>query len=226
MIFSLQTRKIQYALRQHFRFVFLDGPFESTPGPGVMPFFKGCGPFWRWVKTEGRHDIEVRQALRKALAEEGGPFVGVLGFSQGARLAAGVLLEQQEKGHVEGHDFRFAVCFNGTYPALLLAPEEPSVGSRPTSSKELTQWDEAHDLRIRLPSIHVHGDQDPYVHCSKLLARCFDRKNATIFDFENGHHLPTSMSDTERVAEEILRVYRGQGGVGEGHEGEEREVWC
>ena len=224
MIFSVQTRKLQYALRQHFRFVFIDGPFQTTAGPGVMPFFDGCDPFWRWVKTEGRRDIEVRNVLQKTLKEEGEPFVGVLGFSQGARLAAGIMLEQQEKGQVEGHNFRFAVCVNATYPALILA-EESSSTSRPTLDAELTEWDEIYDLRIHLPSVHVHGNQDPYVRGSRLLARCFDPQTAKVFEFDNGHHLPTSASDTEQVAEEILRIYRGQESKGESHEDEEQDSW-
>ena len=207
MIFSMQTRKLQHALRQHFRFVFIDGPFQTTAGPGVMPFFEGCGPFWRWVKTKGRSDIEVRQLLQKTLEEEGGPFVGVLGFSQGARLAAGILLEQQEKGQVEGREFRFAVCVNGTYPALILAAE-PSSALRPILDAELTEWDEIYNLHIHLPSVHVHGEQDPYVRSSRLLARCFDPQTAKVFEFENGHHLPASTSDTEQVADEILKIYR------------------
>ena len=207
IIFSMQTRKLQHALRQHFRFVFVDGPFETIPGPGVMPFFEGCGPFWRWVKTVGRNDIEVRQVLRKILQEEGGPFVGVLGFSQGARLAAGILLEQQEQGQVEGQKLRFAVCVNGTYPALILA-KESSLASQPTRDAELTEWDESYNLHIHLPSVHIHGDQDPYLYGSRLLARCFDPQTAKVFEFDNGHHLPTSASDTERVAEEILRIHR------------------
>ncbi len=223
MIFSMQTGKLQRALRQHFRFVFVDGPFETIPGPGVMPFFEGCGPFWRWVKTEGRNDFEVRQTLQKALKEDGGPFVGVLGFSQGARLAAGILLEQQERGQVEGHELRFAICVNGTYPALILAGDQ-SPTLRPTLDTELVEWDEAYNLHITLPSVHVHGNQDPYVQGSRLLARCFDPQTATIFDFETEHHLPTSASDTEKVAGAILRIYRGQHNA-KFNEAEEEESW-
>ncbi len=63
MIFSMQTQVIQHALRQRFRFVFVDSLSRTIPGPGVMPFFEGCGPSWRLVKTEGRNDTEVRQVL-------------------------------------------------------------------------------------------------------------------------------------------------------------------
>ena len=224
MIFAMQTRKIQHALRQHFRFVFIDGPFESPPGPGVMPFFEGCGPYWRWVKTKGRSDMEVRQLLRKTLKEDGGPFVGVLGFSQGARLAAGIMVEQQDKGHVEGAKFRFAACFNGTYPAILLAQESPEA-SRLSSDRELPAWDEAYNHHIPLPSVHVHGRMDPYVRASKLLAQCFDVEAARVFEFENGHCLPTLTSDNDRVAEEILRIQHSDDGKDEKSGVEEEEVW-
>lgn len=62
----------------------------------------------------------------------------VLGFSQEARLTAGILLEQQERGQVEGQELRFAVCVNGTFRALTLA-EKLSPTLRPILDTERTE---------------------------------------------------------------------------------------
>ncbi|KAL8724354.1 MAG: hypothetical protein Q9181_006865, partial [Wetmoreana brouardii] len=96
-IFNIQTRRLQRALAKHFRFVFVDAPFECPAGPGVLPFFEGLGPYRRWIDENGSDEDKVRPLIRKTIAEDGGNFVGVLGFSQGARLALGLLHEKEEK---------------------------------------------------------------------------------------------------------------------------------
>lgn len=67
-----------------------------------MPIFEVAGPFYSWtVPGKGGLDAseETSGLLNRIAAEQvarsGRPFVGVMGFSQGARLAAGLLLEQQ-----------------------------------------------------------------------------------------------------------------------------------
>lgn len=206
MIFTMQIRKLQAALIHHFRFVFVDAPFPSTPGPGVLPFFEDCGPFFRWVAHEGDDKKRTRAVLRAKMDEDGGKFVGVLGFSQGARQAAGILQEQQENGEVEGQEFRFGILVNGTYPALLLASDS-SDPQRQLSPMDRSEWNESFNPNIRLPSVHIHGAQDPWLKNSRLLARCFDPDTAEVFEFENGHYLPTLKADNEKVADAILGIY-------------------
>jgi hypothetical protein len=48
-IFRIQTARLRNALRDHFTFFFVDAPFPAEPGPGVLPFFEGCGPYYKWV---------------------------------------------------------------------------------------------------------------------------------------------------------------------------------
>lgn len=36
-IFEAQTRNIRASLRSHYRFIYLDAPYDSSPGPGVVP---------------------------------------------------------------------------------------------------------------------------------------------------------------------------------------------
>ena len=141
-IFRIQSRKIQYALRHHFRFIFVDGPFESTAGPGILPIFEGAGPYYRWhcdssavsvfditeseIATERRI---VREKLDRVLGGDGGaPFVGVMGFSQGTRVATGLLLlleQLRRQGSMDLPPLSFAVLICGTYPPLPLA-DDPS----------------------------------------------------------------------------------------------------
>ncbi|TVY86966.1 Esterase, partial [Lachnellula willkommii] len=117
-IFNVQSIRIQRALRGSFHFIFLDGPFPYPPGPDVLPFFEGCEPFLGWTNRAdaGPMQDESLQIIKKAIAERQkiSEIVGIMGFSQGARTAAGLLLEQQLRkkggeGEGLGVDFKFGV---------------------------------------------------------------------------------------------------------------------
>ncbi|KAL2069859.1 hypothetical protein VTL71DRAFT_14538 [Oculimacula yallundae] len=201
-IFNIQTIRLQRALSASFEFVFIDAPFEAPPGPGVMPVFEGCGPFFRWTKL-GSDDMpdETKKLIADVLARRDKNIVGIIGFSQGAKLAAGVCLEQQilasKTADVKKLGLlKFAVFLNGTSPPLtsMLTAEEKG---------EL----------IRIPSLHVVGLQDPWREESRALwGNSFDAKSAKLIEFDLGHRLPTAEKDTAAIVNEISRLYRETAG--------------
>lgn len=80
-------------LASNFTFTFLDAPNFCDAAPGVADFYSG--PYRCWFNTPtgekvGKAIEQARQAI-----EEAGPFDVVMGFSQGAALAASMLLHQQ-----------------------------------------------------------------------------------------------------------------------------------
>lgn len=202
-IFRIQTCRLQRVLQEHFQLVFIDAPYESAPGPGVLPFFEGLDSYFRWVawgnyagtRTPEERAVEeqvVTEKLEEAFAQEadrGAPFVGVMGFSQGARVAAGILLRKQS-GELKHQHLRFGVLLAGTYPPLC----------QPTHAG-------ACDQPIRIPTVHMHGSDDAYLaQGNTLLAKSCDPNTASLMVFEGGHHLPTSPNDTRRLADMILRA--------------------
>ncbi|KAI4166489.1 MAG: hypothetical protein LQ348_007800 [Seirophora lacunosa] len=207
-IFAIQTGRLRRALASHFRFVFVDGPFTCPPGPGVLPFFDGMGPYRRWISEAGDEEGKVRPLLQKTMADDGGTFVGVLGFSQGARLALGLLREQQEGRADAIEDFGFGVFICGTYPPLGLSSELFPV--TPTVQFETQRWDGAHEGIIDVPTVHVVGDRDPYAPKSRLLVRCSERSSRTVMEFDIGHHLPVKPADTQRLADRMVRLHRNR----------------
>jgi predicted esterase len=188
-IFNIQTIRLQRALSQHFNFVFLDAPFPALPGPGVLPIFEGCGPFLRWTKAPTSNDLpeETRTLITNACKET--EFVGVLGFSQGAKLASGLLLEQ----HVRGtNGFKFGVLLMGTSPPLTAG---------------LTA--EERRTRVGISSVVVLGKEDPWCEEGRRLYEEFwEREKATLVELDIGHRLPTLEKETEMIVDEILRLYR------------------
>ncbi|MCJ1367137.1 hypothetical protein MMC16_006269 [Acarospora aff. strigata] len=202
-IFRIQTCKLQRALQQHFQFVFIDAPHASTPGPGVLPVFEGFDPYFRWVtwwKNENDYTREERELEEKAVIEtldsvlaqqdnDEAPFVGVMGFSQGARVAAGLLLREQMAGS-ENRRLRFAVLLAGSYPPIYL-PFQPALC----------------DQLIHIPTVHMHGSDDSHLtHSGTLLTRSCDPSAALLMEFKGGHHLPVLTHDTNRLADMIIQV--------------------
>ena len=149
------------------------------------------------------------------------PFVGVMGFSQGAMLAAGILMEQYLRGGgLAGEDVTFKF-------GVFLVPGFPPIGvdSRYTALGDIYKYGEGEDDpryhgAIKVPSVHMHGLQDKVLEKSRALAKCFpdpdgDDEHAvpkTVLEFEVEHHLPLGkpgMADTKKLADAILKTYYG-----------------
>lgn len=170
----------------------------------------------------------VRTAIRKAMIEEGDgmPFVGIMGFSQGAMLASGILMEQFQRGAgLAGEDqkFKFGVFLVGGFPALSLDTRKTAFGDPYIYGG--AKGDERYLNSIGVSSIHMHGKRDAILPNSRALARCFKEKlddgaqsdedeppfKKTVLEFDVEHHMPTSMQDTKMLAHAILRTYYGPG---------------
>ncbi|XP_042462853.1 rhodanese-like domain-containing protein 6 isoform X1 [Zingiber officinale] len=115
--------------------------------------------------------FEVSYQHLKNIISHMGPFDGVLGFSQGAAMAALFCQQQQRSSHVM--DFQFAILCSGFLPI-------------PWGSKE----------SIRCPSLHCFGSsqgQDRQIanQASRELAGMFDEECSMIIEHEMGHIIPT-----------------------------------
>ncbi|KAF6804621.1 hypothetical protein CMUS01_14808 [Colletotrichum musicola] len=191
-IFGIQLARLTRELSAHFEFVYLDAPIKTGPGPGVLPFFEGCDPFFRWVSddpatpaAEFQAQKDRAVALLKDFVRENGPFAGLVGFSQGARAAASLLLEEQREPFFGGRVFGLFIC--GTFPPFV--PCE--------------------DVLIAAPTVHVIGLEDPWEPDSEeLLALCAKEGPRRVVRFPEGHHLPTSKETIAQISKLVLGVYR------------------
>jgi len=219
LIFKIQTRRIQYALRNKFNFVFVDAPFESGPGPGVLPVFEECGPYYQWIYAPNplMGQKRVRQVLREAIKADGGEFVGLLGFSQGGRLTAGLLADLQNKEDTNLPAWKFGVCLCASYPpysldyARKVAAGEEWKGESDGNGE--IREPEAHEL-IRIASVHVRGTDDPHLEKGRRLVKYFDKETLTSMEFKMSHNLPgaagdttSEKGDTDKIKDAILRAY-------------------
>ncbi|KAK2010237.1 oxidoreductase [Colletotrichum eremochloae] len=191
MIFQIQLIRLSRVLEPQFEFVFLDGPIESEPGPGVLPVFEGCGPYRRWVTDdpsvpaeELERQKETVMELLKMYIQQTGPYVGVMGFSQGARAAASVLLEQQRQPFVPYNLFGVFLC--GTYPPFV--PD---------------------DDKIRAPTVHVVGLFDPWKPASEeLIELCSEQSTRQVVRYPGGHHLPNAPDTIQNIAAMVMGLWK------------------
>ena len=221
MIFKIQLRRLQWMLRSTFKLVFADGPFPSGAGPNVLPTFADCEPFLRWWNPNGptpeQDQIRVRQELKKVIHDDGGEFVGVLGFSLGGRLTAGLLADQVEGNVMEGMpNWKFGVLLCSAYPPLSLSlakspSTKPSQGIDWHGETRVPDEDEI----IHIPSVSVTGSLDPHCEKGRRLSRYFDPEMATVLEFTMGHNLPGAAGDTtsdkgdsQKIVDAIMKAYR------------------
>lgn len=229
-IFHMQCRSIDYHLKPHFRTVYVEAPLPSIAGPDVLTVYAECGPFKRWVLTTEPNAVERQpketwdldeRAIADAMDADDrrgatGPWVGVLGFSQGAKMAASVLLRQQENPAALGRlrragcDFRFGVLMAGRGP--LIQPDPDTADWLGAGEK----FDYASNLAakrvLHVPTIHVHGMQDPGLDFHEvLLSEWCEPGTTKLIQWEGNHRLPFKTPDVGRVVNAILDLARKQG---------------
>lgn len=220
-VFKIQCRRLIWTLGSQFKFVFANAPHEGDPGFGMLPVFESCAPFYRWVTrrwklgegpTEPTPAEEIRMvddALDKAVERDAGPggwknVVGVMGFSQGARLVGGLLLRQKlwEQEHPEDPagckwQLKFGVLVGGPYPPIAM-------------SETVTQ--DQYELLKEVATVHAWG-RDDHVRsgCEELRAAC-DSDNCFDMDFEGGHHMPLKDVEAKDLCDLIMAAWYASGG--------------
>lgn len=215
-IFNLQARTIVRCLKHKFRFIFVNAPFESLPGPGVIPTFAEIRPYLRWHCDENaiqEFDVSpelvdnerrlVRSMISDKIEQEAtGPslgIVGVMAFSQGTRVATGLCLDPEF-----GSSIQFAIIIAGTFPALSL---EPPVSDSETTDV-LSGINGNKNQQLQIPSVHVQGTMDPWGPESvRLLKECWSADLAMIVKFHGAHQVPTSKKDAQAVAQAVLSCW-------------------
>lgn len=209
-VFQIQARRLYWRLKSRFRFVFAEGPLEGEAGWEMLPTFESLAPFRRWVSRQykaGDGDVEntpaeevavVDEIILRAMEEHGvgrEGFVGVMGFSQGARLAAGLMLRQQWEIRQSGHSrwgFKFGVFIGGPFPPIGLTPEGVDVD---------------YTLLAQVPTVHAWGREDHVRTGAKTMADVCDSRDTFVMDFEGGHHLPLTDHEADDLCGLIVDAW-------------------
>ncbi|KAL8404372.1 hypothetical protein RB594_009283 [Gaeumannomyces avenae] len=235
-VFRLQMRAVASRLSGRFRLVFADGPFICPAHPAVAAVYGSHGPFRRWLRWLPEHPAvdaetaaaEVHYQLRTAMEDDDragatGEWAALLGFSQGAKIAASLLLAQQALGErgvapapggPEGVRWRFGVVMAGRAPLVCLDEGMGSIRGVQEASgigAEFKDWAEtgagAGDHILRIPTIHVHGLKDPGLELHRrLLNEYCGKESARLVEWDGDHRIPIKGPDVQAVTAEILRL--------------------
>ncbi|KAF2793024.1 citrinin biosynthesis oxidoreductase CtnB [Melanomma pulvis-pyrius CBS 109.77] len=157
---------------------------------------------------------ESLTATMKADDEAGatGEWIGLLGFSQGAKLSASLLLREQYQMELaalsyqsafrtsQGPRFRFAVLLAGRGPLVTLNPDFQAFFGREEDIQEAI---------LRLPTVHVHGLQDEGLPFHRHLRdRCCVRESTTTVEWDGSHRVPIKAPDVVAVVKALMAVYQ------------------
>ncbi|KAH8732879.1 serine hydrolase FSH [Phaeosphaeriaceae sp. PMI808] len=243
-IFEVQSRSLIPHLQHSFRLVWADAPFLCDPHADVIGVYGSYGPFRRWTRWLPEHpDIdaescieEIGYALRTSMEDDNraggtGEWVGLMGFSQGAKLSASLLLEQQAREDfakreckkiqpgligLPGIDWRFGILLAGRAPLNNLNPDlmkSPALVSAGNIS-EGPEFCETvgKEAIIHKPTLHVHGTADPGLRLHRKLLReyCQDGTK-TLLEWSGAHRVPIMKKDVDPLVNAIYDLAENAG---------------
>lgn len=138
--------------------------------------------------------------------------VGVMGFSQGARLVPGLMLRQlvlKQEGRESRWDFKFGVIVGGPYCPISMLPEA-----------EERDWKADYKLLKTIPTVHAWGREDHVKSgCIEMMEMC-DGDVCFQMDFEGGHHMPLKDVEAKDLCDLVRAAWFASGGVYELGKGE------
>ena len=225
-IFRAQCRALEKALKPYFRFCYAQAPFRSNPGPDVTSVYESFGPFRAWLDPGQDSQFlskEVEISIRKAIAADNmrgatGDFVGLLGFSQGARVCASLLRAQQISNAQSDvrvlPKWKFAMLLAGRGPLLMTASEATKGANfrHMVRSPSQDSFEEQPQSLLKAPTIHVHGLQDPGLELHRrLLVENFDPRCARVVEWDGAHRVPIRSRDVAALVGNLLPVAKRAG---------------
>ncbi|KAH7070529.1 serine hydrolase FSH [Paraphoma chrysanthemicola] len=230
-VHRVQLARLMRVTNPYFEIEVLEAPFPSPAGPGVLPFFDGCGPFKRWLpptekvsietmrnggSTSGM-SVEVETLVRETvlrIRSEGGKVVGLIGFSQGTKVVAGLLRASDlrrtlpdlaSNPDLSWCDFSFALSVCASYPPPLFPP---SITAQIPSDQAEALLKE----KIKLPAFHVQGAQDEWNWAGRgMIERFYDVSEggkSELVEWEMGHHYPVKPEESQRIGEWLIERLR------------------
>ncbi|KAG8410205.1 hypothetical protein J3458_018241 [Metarhizium acridum] len=145
-----------------------------------------------------------------------GQWVGLLGFSQGAKMAASLLFREQyrmeRQGWVRTYQeqlaaalgqrsmFRFAVLLAGRGPLVTLDEDFTAF-----YGPEKDIWEPI----LQLPTVHVHGTQDDGLAMHRdFRNRCCTEESTTLVEWNGNHRVPIKAVHVSAVISALMKAYQ------------------
>ncbi|KAF2706213.1 hypothetical protein K504DRAFT_483944 [Pleomassaria siparia CBS 279.74] len=172
---------IRHALGDHHTYEFIEGSVACEAAPGLSSLTHSDDEFFRYIDPAAVIE-SGRSALAdlEALIHDAGPFDGILAFSEGAGLAASLLIHRARLDAASGASqplIKCAVFFSGG------VPKDPETG-------RLMSFDEDGQV-IDIPTAHIWGrNDDLYPTFGPVLSKLCKPEASESFVHEGGHEIP------------------------------------
>ena len=175
-----------------------------TSFAAIEPFVSPSDDFLQYANDTSS------QSCRKALSDletyiiEDGPFDGVMAFSQGAGLAASLLIHQMQ---TDAHKARLYPAFSCAVFFSGGVPQDPRA-ERNEGSSRLMRWEDDGEV-IEIPTVHVWGRNDTfYPTFGPVLSKLCKASEREELVHNGGHDIPGSKDPVtvENVARLIKRT--------------------
>ncbi|KAJ5242586.1 uncharacterized protein N7469_000913 [Penicillium citrinum] len=135
------------------------------------------------------HVAPVLDRLIKIIDEDK-DIEAVIGYSEGAQIAATLLIEEERRRKEQGREprLKFAILFSG-WPPL-----DPIKGHIMVGDEDSDEYE------ISIPTCHVIGAQDPFLDGSMVLYNMCDPDTSEIYDHGGGHMIPRVKKTVDDLA--------------------------
>jgi hypothetical protein len=188
---------------QSAEFAFLDGEFETEPGPGVAGYFEPpYFSYFTWPRSticsdaDDRTVEEAYEQLYETLENDEVGFDGLIGFSHGATLAFGFLVHHAKSRPtqpIRNLGIRCAV-FICSLPPFRQAP-----------TGELL-FDEGMAGHLEIPSLVIAGRRDfVYEHTLRLAKLCGPAPSRMLVH-DRGHEIPGDPRNVREMAAAVRQL--------------------
>lgn len=175
----------------------ISGTYQQLEDEEIKGFYPPEDRYYQYYDAHSAASLTLALAQLEHYAQEEGPFEGVLGFSQGATLAATYLARLSRDRPSQPLPFRCAIFFSGGIP---FDPHALDHGEIKLLDPKATQ------PLLQLPTAHVWGRNDSVWPGSseKLCALCQD-PHKKVYIHDEGHSIP---SGREEAVQGCVRVIR------------------
>lgn len=163
----------------------------------------------------------ANQSLPQQLESQGvrsRDVIGVIGFSQGALAALGLLGVELAIGSPQWSNLRFCVAMGGATGggaaraavARMMAAANMLGGSKrftPSDASAAVELDADTEAQL-FPghTVHVIGRCDPWVKDSRQIAGMCNPRRTKVVEFDGGHWVPRDKQDISRLVDLVLET--------------------
>lgn len=193
-IMKSQIAGIASHLPSTHEFDYLDSPLESSAAQELRDVYPG--PYYCFFNQYSSSEIQSAVGFVREIVEEDGPYDAVIGFSQGAAVAAAYISSVSSHYLDSSLQFKLAI-----FICAALIPPQVATGT------ELVKTIGALG-QVDIPTVHVVGRKDPCSPQSLELAKSCEKGTSQTLMSNEGHEVPRDSVAVRSIAAMIEKASR------------------